>query len=498
MFDVLYQTEELEKCRADGKYWCKNYVQIYESRPAFGIGWKKFDLWPKQEELWDFFDWAYKEQLNVGVEKCRGVGVTKEKQAWNTWHWLFDKHFNVHIGSRSQDEVDKKDDPGTLFAVIDGILEHLPAWMLPFGLEDWRGKHRTFLTLKNPINKNTITGEACTANFGRSNRGAAVDLDEYQNWPNDVFGSVAHVTSNICAIWTADMNHVLPLREKLKEDGRLFTFNWFDNPNFDERWFEKQKRDAPDYATFAREVLIDYESSTAGRVYEGIKDVPIGDYPYNPKLPLITFSDWGIADNTYIGFLQVDFDNQIDGQPSLYLVDEIQNNSYEIEYYVPFWPRKNVAANPFVYTESESASIQEHGLWKSSVLDIGDPAGKARQLVGAKGAFGVLRDYGINMRCGNAKLVQNIKARVDNGRLAMRRLHIDKRCTIFLKAMRAAHFPQKYEGSTGENYRPVHDWTEAPRSAWEFFSISENLIPRPGLVGKVTSLPVNPWRLKRA
>ena len=96
------------------------------------------------------------------------------------WHWIFVPNFNALIGSRKEDEVDKKGDVDTHFERMRCILRRLPAEFkarqLPWYDER---KHAGYMTLKNPKTGAQITGESTNSAFSRQGRYNCCWVDEF-------------------------------------------------------------------------------------------------------------------------------------------------------------------------------------------------------------------------------------------------------------------------------------------------------------------------------
>lgn len=84
---------------------------------------------------------------------------------------------------------------------------------------------------------------------------------------------------------------ILALQGKIK----YIKFNWYDMPFYDQAWFD-WKQSTTDEATFAQEVLINYNVAIVGRVYPQFKEplVQFGDdqsFDYDYSLPLFVSID---------------------------------------------------------------------------------------------------------------------------------------------------------------------------------------------------------------
>jgi len=76
------------------------------------------------------------------------------------------------VMSRTEDDVDKRDNPDSLFAKMLYLIERLPGWMRP-------EMTRTHMHLYNHANRSVIDGEATGPDSGRGGRRAVILLDEF-------------------------------------------------------------------------------------------------------------------------------------------------------------------------------------------------------------------------------------------------------------------------------------------------------------------------------
>ena len=93
------------------------------------------------------------------------------------------------------------------------------------------------------------------------------------------------------------------------------TLLWKLHPERGDAWYKEQE-DTKSAEQIAQEVNISYDVSGRGKVYEEAELVPIGNYPYNPKLPLYTGSDYGFSDNMAIVWFQTNFE-----KTKVYVID---------------------------------------------------------------------------------------------------------------------------------------------------------------------------------
>lgn len=176
--DGMLQLAELKKCRQDVVYWLNTYCWTFDPRqPESDL---PFELYPFQAWFAREVYRAICEQVDLGVEKSRDMGVSWIIILVFQYCWLFHPGWNFHLGSRKASEVDRgyTDPAETLLGKFRYNLEKLPPWMQP---EKWE-KHSRKMVLENPENGNFISGEAATPTFGRGTRKRAIGFDEFAFW----------------------------------------------------------------------------------------------------------------------------------------------------------------------------------------------------------------------------------------------------------------------------------------------------------------------------
>ena len=94
------------------------------------------------------------------------------------------------LTSATEDLVDSKKDPDTLFEKARFGIKLFPEWMLPVGFDV--NKDLTYMNIANPANDAVITGSAPTAKVGRQRRRTVVLMDEFASWP---FGGYPQYTA---------------------------------------------------------------------------------------------------------------------------------------------------------------------------------------------------------------------------------------------------------------------------------------------------------------
>jgi hypothetical protein len=485
--EELTQAEELKLCKetqdaAGAIYFISHYVYIYETWDDFEKGFKLFDLWPRQIECVQFIEKAYRDSYReIVIEKCRRMGVSLlVAAALGVYHWLFTQDWSMLMGTLTENKIKLMPGHDTLFAKIRDTLENLPVWMLPEGFE--LARHLTSMNLYNPQNKNTITGELLTENFGRGPRATWVFRDEAAFPLIDTTENTAQTAQlNIDASTVNGLNFFDDLGKAAQsyEPSHLFVFDYWDNPDYTRERFEAEEARArlkgpKAYAKFRQEMLRDKRAIGEGIIYPNIEKCVYGDFDYNPTFPLYTMWDYGWGDMGYLGFIQRDPETG-----DLFLIDEVYHSHLAIEWYVSFVPHKTLVNNPYHYLPEELEQIENHKSWKPVTAHYGDPSGNQRNAATGKSVFDMLKPHRIYPRCGAGW--QNMATRQSKTSLALLRLHINEnRCKYFIDSFTQFRFPKRGENSeaTTPQNKGVHKWSHAP-SAFEAFCISEPALVSP-------------------
>lgn len=464
----------MKLCKEDIGYWVNNFIWTYDPRLEEGV--IPFILYPRQEKLIMELERSLNltrggSKVNMLLDKPRGVGATWAIMVWILHHWLFDD-FSVRVGSRKEDYVDKRGEPDTLFSKFDFVLDRLPRWMLPIGFD--MGRHRSSMLLVNPKNGNSISGESANINFGRGGRKSVIVFDElaFWEWAKSSWESAGEATNFRLAMSTPPENgrdsHWYKLLKGVRGEVKVFEFDWRDVPTRDEKWLREQRLSKSE-EEFAREVLKSFEGTTEGKVYA--KDLilaDIGEYKYNPKLPLFVSWDYGL-DGVGLIWYQKNF--ELD---KVYIIDSYYNFDKVIDFYFPFITGV-VVSGLFEYTEEELKKIKEHKEWRRDIIHYGDPDVKKRDLKSGERLVDYLYNRGIYIQHEewNGRTWLDLREKT---KLLFQRLCIDEnKNETLLSALRNAKYPKRRENSQaiGAPKKPIHDWSSHLRSSLEYFADNE-------------------------
>jgi hypothetical protein len=121
------------------------------------------------------------ERRNLILEKSRDMGASWVVALLAMWLCYF-RNSNILIGSRKEEEVDKKGDLDCPFEKIRFNVRRLPPFLRAPGFDP--DKHLGFLLLQNPEG-GQIVGESANPEFGRGGRSLLTIFDEFSVWQND-------------------------------------------------------------------------------------------------------------------------------------------------------------------------------------------------------------------------------------------------------------------------------------------------------------------------
>jgi len=187
-----------------------------------------FTPWERQLELIQELDSAIEDQHDLFIEKSRREGATWICLGVGLHKWLFRVDVAAMLLSRTEDLVDKRGNPDSLFSKLDYAIQHLPAWMRP--KLDPR-KDRTHMHLANPWTGGVFDGEATGTNPGRGGRRRWILADEAGAMDN--FEAVLAATADNagCRVFNTTPSPN-PMAMELRMSGkiRVFTMPWWRNP----------------------------------------------------------------------------------------------------------------------------------------------------------------------------------------------------------------------------------------------------------------------------
>lgn len=447
-------------CKADPLFFINNFCWTPNDKyEQYHFPFLLFDF---QEEYLVWLNQHIDDGKDGLVEKSREMGVTWLTTTLFLWKWLFNDNFNALIGSYKQELVDDKS-KDSLFGMIDYNLKQLPKWMLPKKFKF--NANRTSMKLVNPESNNIIKGDTMNPEFGRGSRRSCILMDEGAHWEyfQDAWDSAGDTTNCRITVSTPlGYNAFAVLAKESNIDVK--TLHWNLHPLKDQDWYNYEKSRRTEDAV-AQELDISYNKSQTGRVYQEWNNVDIGDYPYDPMLPLYVSWDFGNTDDTAIIWWQ----KQNDGKYRI--IDCYSNRGKTIDYYIPF-VSGSIPSGGYNYTSRDLEVIDLHRSWPRGT-HFGDPAGRFKNQVVNKSVIDVLRDNGIHINFRDEW--KEFDKRVPAAKLLMRdRLVMNKneRTKTLNICMLNSKYPEQKSGGlniiNSKGLKPMHDQYSHYRSSFEY------------------------------
>jgi hypothetical protein len=439
-----------------------------------------FILYPFQENLVREMVSAIENGYDIFVDKTREMGVTYTMIAVFLYYWLEVDGSNFLLGSRKESIVDNTGQNGegevsnkeeSLFGKIDYMLNRMPSILLPAGFD--KSKHRTYMSLKNPERGNVIAGESANPDFSRGGRQKAIGLDEFAFWNNDTaaWGSTADTTNCRIVVTTPGMRpNTKAKRLRHGKDGekiKIISLPYHLDPRKDDKWLEKQRARRSE-EDFAREIMINWETSTAGVVYKEARNREVGDFPYMPDEPLYQTWDFGL-DGTATQWWQKNRDNG-----KMRLVEAISKEDLPIHWFFPLLGQP--IDSMFMY-DSRELEIIDHVKRFKKAIHFGDPDVKKRSMAN-KNLTSVAKELatiGIYVQT-KPEANEFVNRRERTKILLQNGIEVNdtKGTEYWIESMDNARYPQRLDTSQAVTpvHLPIHDWTSHHRTATEYFAVN--------------------------
>ena len=177
-------------CKDDILFFINTFCWVYEPRSRDVV---PFITWEFQDDcILQLIEHLGKK--DVLIEKSRDMGASWMVLTVFFWQWCFQPYSAMGLVSRTEDAVDKSDDPDTLMWKLDFHLKNLPTFLRP----EMQKNDRSSLKLKQPENESTIVGYSATGDVARGGRKLAFMMDELAAFKADdgyaAYASTQHVT----------------------------------------------------------------------------------------------------------------------------------------------------------------------------------------------------------------------------------------------------------------------------------------------------------------
>lgn len=467
-----------KQCADDPKRFIKTFLFTFDpKREPYHL---PFALYPFQEKLVDNLVQHIEQGRDIFIDKTREMGATYTVLGVLFWYWHYQPAANFLIGSRKEDIVDNSGSTGdgeisnkeeSLFGKLDYFCDHLPFIAMPEGFK--AGKHRTYMNLRNPENGNVISGESSNPNFSRGGRQRAIMLDEFAFWDNDdaAWGSTADTTNCRIVLTTPGIRpNTKAKRLRFGKDGEkidIVSLPYTLDPRKDEQWMQgqKERRSAED---FAREIMIDWEGSTAGVVYKEARNRVVGEFPYKPTAPLYITWDFGL-DGVAMQWWQYSLRS---GRHTL--LDAYMNTDKPIQWYFPLLGKP--VESIFEY-DNEALEAIERTKYYRNAIHYGDPDASKRSMV-SKALSSVrqeLSNIGVYVQT-NTKS-NDFASRRENTKVMLQGgfdVNDTPGTRLWMECIDNARYPQRLDTSqsTAAIVLPIHDWTSHHRTATEYYAVN--------------------------
>jgi len=468
--ELILLVEEAERRRAktDCVFFINNYLKTYDPRPEAAPHHLDFTLYPFQEDYVRGTVDAIEKGYDIFDEKSRDMGASWLALAVRFWFWCTKDSYQSLLGSRKEEYVDD----GTLkslFPKLDYFIEHIKdPLLLPKGFDN--KKHRTYMKLVNPENGNTITGESSNKNFSRAGRFDDVLFDELGFWPDARSSWTAAGDATRCrhAVTTPPDEPSFAKTLRHGDKIKVRTWHWTLHPGKDQAWYDYEKSRRTEEEVL-HELDISWEYSGVGKPYPEIKHVTLGQYFYDPTLPLYISIDLGL-DAVALGYWQ-----PVRNSNYITLVEAYENYGKLIDWYAPMFGKP--IDSRFTYTQEDIDFINIVKMWNGGIF-YGDPSGKSKHVESNVSPYEILfNKYGIYVQTNDQE--NDWPSRRDAAKRLLSNLRVNDtpRTRWFIEAVSAARYPKRDE-ETSQSVtpisKPVHDWTSHHRTQMEYFAVNYN------------------------
>lgn len=481
--NLKLQWLEIELCKRNILYWCKNYVHTDKNSALFTDNASVIPMipFPFQEELitelWkSIIEWAKpvserEDFTNVFIEKSRQNGVSWWVVAIFVYGFIFHNHKYLMI-SQKEEDVDKTGDMKSLFEKARFIIRNLPTWMLPQGLTKQTGtEYNKFKNISRKDGSGSITWESANPNASRWGTYNAIFMDEFGFMQNAATINTAAASATPCRIWNSTpnwmgneqyrmkqltMDRIGKNGEKQKAEVKGLRYHWSENPLYTKEWYNwKIQGMTPE--KIAQELEIDYNTAIVWRVYEWFPKEPMM-LVYDPNKPLYIAMDnshggkdpfaiivaqpdwvyWNIIDALEMKATPEDMASFLACNPK-WALETYQYNFLE-RYKNYNWRKATFISDPY---DTHAA------MWNSIIVED-------------------FRKVGINLLTPEMldKTEQILTTRTN-----IYRIRYNDNCLDFASAIMNARYPERSETSqsTSVQNKPIHDWTSHFRTALEYF-----------------------------
>lgn len=418
------------------------------------------------------------EDIDLLVDKPRGMGLTWLVSAYFTWRFLFTPNYSAFILSRTESEVDDGSNlpDGTIFGKMRWQMKMIPAWLLPEGFEPKKARGTTTdMTLKliNPQTMGSITGSSTNSNAGRSKRYQTTFLDEcfFIDKFSEVYRSLTSVSRlKIFVSTTVESKAAKDFKDMCEQRGTYIPLTWKDHPWKDQRWYDdlQKKAEQLDDPDLMREAEVNYSVSPKSQYYPMISEAECSPVQYDRDRPIYMSLDiGGKQDLTVLGWWQFNGEKFI-------LLDAYENTNKPAEWYAPFMNPEAGEPKPEWYSEGQRKFIQAKRAWKKPVAYFGELDHTIKRMPTNTSSADVLAPYGIRIRY-NQYAIQHLPRHDATSKMLPKTI-FNSESDAAMKVYDAIA-NSKYAGmlrTTSENLKPIHgnDGTADRRAMVENFAVN--------------------------
>jgi len=252
-------------------------------------------------ELWD------RPNVNLLLEKTRQVGFSWFFAALAVLWLLFSPNEQVLIVGKTENLIDSAEiNTNTLMGKMKFILANLRNG--PIKALARKFVMAKYMTIKNVANGSIINGASAAGNSGRGGTYTRVIWDEaaFTVHGFELFASISPNSRQLVLLSTANgKNNVFYHTKQRIESGELGSqwiktrVHW--SEYFPAEWYDRQKlKLGNDPVLIARELDIDYDSSTNEKIFYNFTEANFRPYKFVPAFSSKTFLsfDFGIRDRT--------------------------------------------------------------------------------------------------------------------------------------------------------------------------------------------------------
>jgi len=306
--------QEYARCGSSAYYFATHYVFTFDET----------DKYPKYPYLKNKVIPEILQEGNAYWPKSQRMIITISFCMVDLWLWLFAEGENIYWTSRNERAVDnggENSDWNSVAGKMRYMYDRLPTWLKAMALG--KAYHSKFLwkkgSIRNVSNGNLITLEAPTSSAGVGIGVTRARVDEAASVDN-----MATIHVNLTMSCRNDRHYIsYPLGgnnffadlhfKKGHYDFRKVQIHWRENPNYDEVWYQEQRKRLTDFF-IAQRLDISFEESAVGKVWGkfNYRD-NVGDVEFLENIPIFLWWDFGFVDSTSVGFVQFLKDGGEDG-----------------------------------------------------------------------------------------------------------------------------------------------------------------------------------------